>query len=130
MFAVFSICQCSVCRALLGFAFATDLLLLESDVLFDSQTKRTLILEGISASLRGHKEDSSARQAMSEFWKEHSKAQSLEEMMLDTKAQVLTLDEQPEILSLLDTYVGGLERKNILELGAGIGLVYIAQSRH
>lgn len=75
----------------------------------------------ISTSLHGHKEDSSTREAMSEFWREHSQAQSVEEMMLDTKAQVLTVDEQPEILSLLDTYGGGLEGKNILELGAGIG---------
>ncbi|XP_076015723.1 phosphoethanolamine methyltransferase isoform X2 [Genypterus blacodes] len=54
---------------------------------------------------------------MTEFWKEHSKAATVEEMMLDSHARQLTLHELPEILSLLPSLTG----KRVLELGAGIG---------
>ncbi|KAM6953426.1 phosphoethanolamine methyltransferase [Aplochiton taeniatus] len=54
---------------------------------------------------------------MTEFWKEHSKQATVEEMMLDSHAQELTLQELPEILSLLPSLAG----QRVLELGAGIG---------
>lgn len=54
---------------------------------------------------------------MHQFWQEHSKASSLEEMMLDSSAQQLTQEDVAEILALLPC-VDGLD---VLELGAGIG---------
>ncbi|XP_034740120.1 phosphoethanolamine methyltransferase isoform X2 [Etheostoma cragini] len=58
-----------------------------------------------------------ARSNMTEFWKEHSKAATMEEMMLDTRARELTKQELPEILSVLPSLAGS----RVLELGAGIG---------
>ncbi|KAH9503430.1 Phosphoethanolamine N-methyltransferase 3 [Bulinus truncatus] len=57
------------------------------------------------------------RQAMLDYWKEHSKEGSVNEMMLDTSAEELTKEEQPEILSYLPDFRG----KTVIELGAGIG---------
>ncbi|XP_054890676.1 phosphoethanolamine methyltransferase isoform X1 [Poeciliopsis prolifica] len=54
---------------------------------------------------------------MTEFWKEHSQAATVEEMMLDSRAKELTENELPEILSMLPP----LEGRRVLELGAGIG---------
>ncbi|KAK5600432.1 hypothetical protein CRENBAI_021729 [Crenichthys baileyi] len=54
---------------------------------------------------------------MTEFWKEHSKAATVEEMMLDSRAKELTEQELPEILSMLPP----LDGCRVLELGAGIG---------
>lgn len=59
----------------------------------------------------------SVRANMTEFWKEHSRGATVEEMMLDSRAQELTQNELPEILSMLPSLVGS----TILELGAGIG---------
>uniref|UniRef100_A0A672Z467 phosphoethanolamine N-methyltransferase n=1 Tax=Sphaeramia orbicularis TaxID=375764 RepID=A0A672Z467_9TELE len=61
--------------------------------------------------------DSELRSSMTEFWKEHSKAATVEEMMLDSRAKELTQQELPEILSLLPC----LSKCKMLELGAGIG---------
>ncbi|XP_061756323.1 phosphoethanolamine methyltransferase isoform X1 [Nerophis ophidion] len=57
------------------------------------------------------------RGTMTEFWKEHSKEATVEEMMLDSRALELTQQELPEILSMLP----GLDGCRVLELGAGIG---------
>ncbi|KAH9488113.1 Phosphoethanolamine N-methyltransferase 3 [Bulinus truncatus] len=57
------------------------------------------------------------RQAMLDYWKEHSKEGSVNEMMLDTSAEELTKEELPEILSYLPDFRG----KTVIELGAGIG---------
>ncbi|XP_056143616.1 phosphoethanolamine methyltransferase isoform X2 [Lampris incognitus] len=57
------------------------------------------------------------RSTMTEFWKEHSKEATVEEMMLDSHARELTKEELPEILSLLPSLAG----QRVLELGAGIG---------
>lgn len=38
-----------------------------------------------------------ARSNMIEFWKEHSKTATVEEMMLDTRAKELNQQEMPEI---------------------------------
>ena len=54
---------------------------------------------------------------MTEFWKEHSIGATVEEMMLDSRARELTLQELPEILSMLPSLAGC----RVLELGAGIG---------
>ena len=54
---------------------------------------------------------------MTEFWEEHSRDASIEEMMLDTHAEELTKYELPEILSYLPDW----DQKDIIELGAGIG---------
>ena len=54
---------------------------------------------------------------MSNYWMEHSVDASVEEMMLDDKAKILTKREVPEILGLLPKY----SDKHVLELGAGIG---------
>lgn len=59
------------------------------------------------------------RAKMEDFWKEHSQNASEEEMMLDTNADILGKEEIPEILSMLPNVKG----KDVLELGAGIGLV-------
>ncbi|XP_077982671.1 uncharacterized protein LOC144437578 [Glandiceps talaboti] len=58
-----------------------------------------------------------SRNVMIDYWKVHSKDATLEEMMLDSKAQTLNQMEKPEILSLLPAFEG----KRVLELGAGIG---------
>jgi phosphoethanolamine N-methyltransferase len=60
---------------------------------------------------------SDERNAMSSFWKEHSKDATIEEMFLDSSGQEIAKIEQPEILHMLPDYKG----KRILELGAGIG---------
>mmetsp|Transcript_16640 Transcript_16640/g.46436 ORF Transcript_16640/g.46436 Transcript_16640/m.46436 type:complete len:125 (+) Transcript_16640:352-726(+) len=57
------------------------------------------------------------REDVEEFWLEHSKAATVEEMMLDSQSTVLDKLERPEILKLL----GSVENGNVLELGAGIG---------
>nr|XP_046262808.1 phosphoethanolamine methyltransferase isoform X2 [Scatophagus argus] len=57
------------------------------------------------------------RRNMTEFWKEHSKGATVEEMMLDSRAKELTQQELPEILSMLPCLAG----YKVLELGAGIG---------
>lgn len=54
---------------------------------------------------------------MTDFWTEHSKDASIEEMMLDTNASELTKFELPEILSYLPSW----RDKRVVELGAGIG---------
>lgn len=54
---------------------------------------------------------------MMEFWQDHSKDGSLEEMMLDNNAATMTEEELPEILS----YIPGVKDKDVVELGAGIG---------
>jgi len=54
---------------------------------------------------------------MSDFWLEHSTEATVEMMMLDDTAEILTEKEVPEILDLLPQYTG----KDVLELGAGIG---------
>ena len=61
------------------------------------------------------------RAKMEDFWKKHSQNASEEEMMLDTNADVLGKEEIPEILSMLPSIKG----KDVLELGAGIGLVLL-----
>ena len=62
------------------------------------------------------------RQAMADFWKEHSKDASMEEMMLDQSAEELSKEELPEILSYLPDFTG----KDVVELGAGIGSVSLS----
>jgi phosphoethanolamine N-methyltransferase len=57
------------------------------------------------------------REVMSSYWAEHSKKQSIEEMMLDEDACKITQHEHPEVMSLLPDLKG----KTVLELGAGIG---------
>lgn len=54
---------------------------------------------------------------MMEFWQDHSKDGSLEEMMLDNNAATMTVEELPEILS----YIPEVKDKDVVELGAGIG---------
>uniref|UniRef100_A0A3Q3JGT8 phosphoethanolamine N-methyltransferase n=1 Tax=Monopterus albus TaxID=43700 RepID=A0A3Q3JGT8_MONAL len=46
------------------------------------------------------------RSKMTEFWKEHSKDATVEEMMLDSRARELTQQELPEILSMLPCLAG------------------------
>ncbi|XP_034038071.1 phosphomethylethanolamine N-methyltransferase-like [Thalassophryne amazonica] len=58
-----------------------------------------------------------ARNNMTEFWKQHSKHATVEEVMLDSNAMKLTQEELPEIMSLLPCLTGC----KVLELGAGIG---------
>lgn len=62
-------------------------------------------------------ESNQTRDQMTEFWSKHSMAQSVEEMMLDSKAETLTQDEHPEVMGMLPCIKG----KDVLELGAGIG---------
>lgn len=59
------------------------------------------------------------RTKMITFWKEHSQHATVEEMMLDSNAQQLTKHELPEVLEMLPS----LDGIDVLELGAGIGLV-------
>ncbi|XP_078064438.1 uncharacterized protein LOC144490599, partial [Mustelus asterias] len=61
--------------------------------------------------------EAGARKTMSAFWAEHSSKATIEEMMLDSSAEVITQLETPEILSMLPPLRG----KRLLELGAGIG---------
>ncbi|XP_048883463.1 phosphoethanolamine methyltransferase isoform X2 [Brienomyrus brachyistius] len=61
--------------------------------------------------------EDSARHNMMQFWLEHSQEATMQEMMLDSNAELLSELELPEILSLLPN----IEGTNILELGAGIG---------
>ena len=56
---------------------------------------------------------------MREFWVEHSRANDLTEMMLDSEAETISPQEASEVLSILPNIAG----KDILELGAGIGFV-------
>uniref|UniRef100_A0A8C5MS06 phosphoethanolamine N-methyltransferase n=1 Tax=Leptobrachium leishanense TaxID=445787 RepID=A0A8C5MS06_9ANUR len=58
-----------------------------------------------------------ARETMKKFWEEHSHDATLEEMMLDSSAKLLSSEEKPEIIALLPS----LDGLNVLELGAGIG---------
>jgi len=62
-------------------------------------------------------DEGNARGAMKQFWDEHSKDASHEEMMLDSKAAIIGKQEIPEVLSLLPN----IKEKDVLELGAGIG---------
>ena len=64
------------------------------------------------------------RRQMEHFWSDHSKDGTLEEMMLDTQAKTLSIQEQPEILSLLPSVKG----MKVLELGAGIGYVFFVSA--
>ncbi|KAE8607726.1 hypothetical protein XENTR_v10011263 [Xenopus tropicalis] len=57
------------------------------------------------------------RQVMTQFWEEHSRDATVEEMMLDSSAKLLSLEEKPEIILLLPC----LDGHSVLELGAGIG---------
>ncbi|MEE6512844.1 hypothetical protein FKM82_020117, partial [Ascaphus truei] len=54
---------------------------------------------------------------MIQFWEEHSQNATVEEMMLDASARLISKEEKPEIISLLPC-IDGL---SVLELGAGIG---------
>ncbi|KAJ8255283.1 hypothetical protein GJAV_G00203130 [Gymnothorax javanicus] len=62
-------------------------------------------------------EEGFSRRVMTEFWQEHSQEATVEEMMLDSSALMLTQHELPEILALLPNLRG----TRVLELGAGIG---------
>ena len=54
---------------------------------------------------------------MEDYWTTHSTKASMEEMLLDTNANLISDSELPEILSFLPNF----KSKNVLELGAGIG---------
>ncbi|XP_075693450.1 uncharacterized protein LOC142660644 isoform X2 [Rhinoderma darwinii] len=54
---------------------------------------------------------------MTQFWEQHSQDATVEEMMLDSSATLLSKEEKTEIISLLPC----LDGLNVLELGAGIG---------
>ncbi|XP_035265800.1 phosphomethylethanolamine N-methyltransferase-like isoform X2 [Anguilla anguilla] len=62
-------------------------------------------------------EEGLSRSEMMKFWQEHSHDASVEEMMLDSSALLLTQHELPEIMGLLPN----LQGTRLLELGAGIG---------
>ncbi|KAL5022795.1 hypothetical protein ScPMuIL_001950 [Solemya velum] len=57
------------------------------------------------------------RSQFEKFWQHHSYDTTIQGMMLDTKADILAREEQPEIMSYLPEW----EKKDVLELGAGIG---------
>ncbi|XP_061690357.1 phosphoethanolamine methyltransferase isoform X1 [Syngnathoides biaculeatus] len=77
------------------------------------RTARTFVFTSyLSKSTMEH-----VRSTMTQFWKEHSKEATVQEMMLDSSAIELTQQELPEILSMLPS-LGGYR---VLELGAGIG---------
>lgn len=59
----------------------------------------------------------SSKSSMKDYWNEHSKDASMQEMMLDNDAEILSKDELPEILSYLPNY----DNIDVVELGAGIG---------
>ncbi|XP_072423701.1 phosphoethanolamine methyltransferase, partial [Chiloscyllium punctatum] len=61
--------------------------------------------------------EAGARKTMSDFWVKHSRKGTIEEMMLDSSAEVITEMEKPEILGMLPNFKG----QRVLELGAGIG---------
>ncbi|XP_060081826.1 uncharacterized protein LOC132561112 [Ylistrum balloti] len=63
------------------------------------------------------KEIDGSTPSMKDYWIEHSKDASMQEMMLDNDAEELSKDELPEILSYLPKYDG----MDVVELGAGIG---------
>ena len=54
---------------------------------------------------------------MENYWVTHSAKASMEEMLLDTNANMISDNEMPEILQLLPSF----KSKTVLELGAGIG---------
>lgn len=54
---------------------------------------------------------------MTKFWESHSHNASIEEMMLDTNASLISQEELPEVMALLPELKG----KKVLELGGGIG---------
>ena len=58
-----------------------------------------------------------ARDVMRGYWEEHSVEGSLQEMMLDSEAETLTVEEGPEVLDMLPDYTG----MDVVDLGAGIG---------
>lgn len=57
------------------------------------------------------------RNDMTKFWESHSHNASIEEMMLDTNASLISQEELPEVMALLPELKG----KKVLELGGGIG---------
>ena len=57
------------------------------------------------------------RDAMKAFWEEHCTEATLQDVMLDSKADELDEQEKPEIAAMLPSLKG----KRVLELGAGIG---------
>eukprot|EP00117_Sycon_ciliatum_P034895 scpid103713/ scgid26545/ Phosphoethanolamine N-methyltransferase len=61
--------------------------------------------------------DSSTRNTMKEFWDGHCTTASLQDVMLDSKAETLDESEKPEIMDMLPSLKG----LRVLELGAGIG---------
>lgn len=63
---------------------------------------------------------------MVEYWQDHSKDGSLEEMMLDNNAATVAEEELPEILS----YIPDVTGKDVVELGAGIGSVNIYRIKY
>jgi len=62
------------------------------------------------------------RATMVTYWKRNSNP-NLESMMLDTNADKINRFEYPEILECLPD----LDGKRILELGAGIGFVFVIE---
>ena len=61
-----------------------------------------------------------SRKRMQNYWVTHSVKASMEEMLLDTNANVISDNELPEILQLLPSF----KSKTVLELGAGIGYYF------
>ena len=60
-------------------------------------------------------------QTKRKFWEDISRlGSSVEQMVLCSDAEKINQREVPEVLSLLPDYAG----KDVLELGAGIGLVF------
>ncbi|KAF0694852.1 Aste57867_14292 [Aphanomyces stellatus] len=57
------------------------------------------------------------RECMKAYWVEHSTDSTVETMMLDTNAKILTELETPEILSKMPSY----KDKDVLEMASGIG---------
>lgn len=57
------------------------------------------------------------REIMKEFWVKHSTKGTIQEMMLDSNAEIISEQDMPEVLSHLPDY----KNQIILELGAGIG---------
>jgi phosphoethanolamine N-methyltransferase len=58
---------------------------------------------------------------MKDYWVKHSVQASIQEMLLDSNAEVISDNELPEIISILPSF----KSKVVLELGAGIGCVNI-----